>query len=669
MSGNLLIHETSPYLLQHRDNPVHWRPWGTAAFTEARASRKPVLLSIGYAACHWCHVMAHESFEDAATADLMNARFVNIKVDREERPEIDKTYMDALQAFGDRGGWPLTMFLTAEGKPFWGGTYFPPEPRFGKPGFKQVLLQIANVYRDAPDKIAENIDSIARRVKKHEPPPLGEISIAHIDDAAQRLLPAMDKDNGGMRGAPKFPQAGLLELLWRAGKRDRDARMTDAVVHTLGRICQGGIYDHLGGGFSRYSTDERWHVPHFEKMLCDNAQLLRLLTWAWQDTRLPLFKQRVEETVGWLTREMTTDGAFAASLDADSEGVEGKFYVWTLDELVDVLGESGAALFADVYNATAQGNWERANVLHRLDAPRVAREADETRLKALRETLLAAREKRVRPAIDDKALADWNGMTIEALAGAGTAFAQPAWITLAERTYAWIAANMTRGDRVGHSARLGRATFPGIASDAAHMIAAAISLYEATGRANYLADAARMTRALDARHWDDAKAYYLAADDADDLFERPSGGRDGATPNANSVMAANLVRLGLLTGASEWLDKANCLFKIFGPVTMHAPFEHAALLNAFDLAQGATEVVIVGPPDAARDIAAGALAQCLPNLVILRASPADALTPGHPAYGRPAVDGKPTAYVCRAGVCSLPATSAAALEHLLARTR
>ncbi len=353
MTENLLSREASPYLLQHKDNPVHWRPWGPAALAEARAADKPILLSVGYAACHWCHVMAHESFEDEATAAVMNDLFVSIKVDREERPDIDQIYMAALHATGEQGGWPLTMFLTPDGQPIWGGTYFPKTARYGRPAFVEVLREVARLYREDPDTIATNTGALMAHLTKSHAGDAIALDRPLLDQAAARLLQFMDPVRGGTNGAPKFPQASLLEFLWRAALRTGDAAYRDIVLTTLTNICRGGITDHIGGGVSRYSVDDRWLVPHFEKMLYDNAQLLDLLTHAWLATANPVFRDRVATTVAWLAREMRLPGgAFAASLDADSDGHEGRFYVWSRHEILTVLGDGEGGFFADTYDIT-----------------------------------------------------------------------------------------------------------------------------------------------------------------------------------------------------------------------------------------------------------------------------------------------------------------------------
>src|ERR1700730_16238273 len=417
---NRLARETSPYLLQHQHNPVDWWAWGPEALAAAKQTGRPILLSVGYAACHWCHVMAHESFEDDDTARVMNELFVNIKVAREERPDIDQIYMAALHHLGEQGGWPLTMFLTPDGEPIWGGTYFPRSSRYGKLSFVDVLREIARLFREEPEKIEQNRAALmARLAGAARKPGTVTIGVAELNNAAQQLGGIIDPVNGGPRAAPKFPQAALFELLWRAGLRTGQGRYFSAVDVTLHHICEGGIYDHLGGGFSRYSVDERWLVPHFEKMLYDNAQLLELLAIAHARFHKPFYRQRAQETVDWLAREMTTgEGAFSASLDADSEGEEGKFYVWSYDAVIKELGAEDGEFFARHYDVTPDGNFEGHNILNRLK-PVARSDEDEHRLATLRAKLFAARAPRVRPDLDDKVLADWNGLMIAARANTG----------------------------------------------------------------------------------------------------------------------------------------------------------------------------------------------------------------------------------------------------------
>ena len=609
---NRLAAATSPYLLQHQHNPVDWREWGPEALDEAKRLNKPILLSVGYAACHWCHVMAHESFEDEATARVMNELFVNIKVDREERPDIDQIYMNALHLLGEQGGWPLTMFLTPAGEPVWGGTYFPKEARYGRAAFTDVLRELARLFREEPDRILKNRDALmARLSEKARPEGKVVVGLPELDRVASGIARAIDTQNGGLRGAPKFPQCSLFELLWRAGERapaEQNETRTAAsaffsrVLLTLEHICEGGIYDHLGGGFSRYSVDERWLVPHFEKMLYDNAQLLELLALAHARTGHPLFRQRAAETVEWLSREMTTpQGAFSASLDADSEGEEGKFYVWSAAEVENVLGPEDAAFFAGHYDVTPEGNFEGHNIPNRLKhLPRnmesyAAAQQDEPRLAILRGKLLNEREKRIRPGLDDKVLADWNGLMIAALANAGALLGDGGWIEMARRAFAFIAAEMTRGDRLGHSWRERRFLFPGLASDFTNMIRAALALYEATAERGYLDQAIAWQGALD-RHYanPDTGGYFLTADDAEGLVVRPGATSDDATPNPNGIAAQNLVRLAAFTGDHAWREKADQLIEgVLGAAGDHL-IGHASVLNALDLRLRATEIVVTG---------------------------------------------------------------------------
>src|SRR3974390_1539952 len=459
---NGLAEATSPYLLQHKYNPVDWRQWGPGALAEAKRLKRPILLSIGYAACHWCHVMAHESFEDEATARLMNELFVNIKVDREERPDIDQIYMNALHLLGEQGGWPLTMFLTPAGEPVWGGTYFPKDSKFGRPAFKDVLREVARLFREEPGKIEQNRAALlARLADKARPADKVTIGLRELNAAAAQVGNMFDPVNGGLRGPPTFLQPSMFEFLWRAGMGTGDKRFFETVEHSLERMCEGGIYDHLGGGFSRYSVDERWLVPHFEKMLYDNAQLLELLALGWQRSGNTLFAERARETVQWLAREMTTkEGAFCASLDADSEGEEGKFYVWSYDEVIRTLGLSDGEFFARHYDVSASGNFEGHNILNRLERVPRTRE-DEERLALLRAKLMQVRDKRVRPGLDDKVLADWNGLMIAALVNAGVVFGEPGWIDMAARAFDFIVRGMTRGDRLGRFLRGGAPLFSG----------------------------------------------------------------------------------------------------------------------------------------------------------------------------------------------------------------
>ena len=652
---NRLARETSPYLLQHQYNPVDWWAWGPDALAEAKRQNKPILLSVGYAACHWCHVMAHESFEDQATAAVMNELFVNIKVDREERPDIDQIYMHALHLLGEQGGWPLTMFLTPDGEPVWGGTYFPKESRYGRPAFATVCREIARLFREEPRRIGQNRDALLARLAdnaRSEGRPVTFTS-ADLDSAAAQLGRMIDPMNGGLRGAPKFPQSAMLENLWRAGLRRNDERFFDLVVLSLERMARGGIYDHLGGGFSRYSVDERWLVPHFEKMLYDNAQILELLALAYERSGRVLFQARARETVGWLTREMRTSrGAFAASLDADSEGEEGKFYVWTLDQLQQILGAGDAEFFAAHYDVSLAGNFERQNILNQLnDLPRNI--ADENRLAAMRIKLLKARAQRVRPGLDDKILADWNGLMIAGLANASTLIGEPEWIELAVQAYEFVAGTMTQGDRIGHAWRDGQLVYPGLASDFASMVRAALSLHEATGRPTYLTDAIRWQSALE-HHYADAESgrYFLTADDAQDLIVRPHSTLDEAIPNHNALIAQNLIRLSALTGDDRWRDRADRLFDGLLPLAVENLFGHVSVLNALDLRLRAAFIVIAGSRSA--EFAQTACAMPYLDRIIIRVGRPDQLPPHHPAQAELKMAPMEAAVVCVGERCSLP---------------
>jgi hypothetical protein len=670
MSGSNTAHEnrlaqaTSPYLLQHKHNPVDWWTWGPDALAEARRANKPILLSVGYAACHWCHVMAHESFEDEATARVMNELFVNIKVDREERPDIDQIYMNALHLLGEQGGWPLTMFLTPQAEPVWGGTYFPKESRFGRPAFVDVLREVARLFRDEPNRIEQNRTALLSQLAdKARPAGKVTIGLKELDAAAMQVGNMIDQVNGGLRGAPKFPQPAILEMLWRAGLRTNDARFFETVDHSLERMCEGGIYDHLGGGFSRYSVDERWLVPHFEKMLYDNAQLLELLALAHQRSGNALFAVRARETVEWLKREMTTkEGAFAASLDADSEGEEGKFYVWSKNEIIELIGPEAGEFFSRHYDVTDEGNFEGHNILNRLkSAPRT--EADEVRLANLRAILLEARAGRVRPGLDDKVLADWNGLMIAALVNAAIILEEPSWLDLARGAFDFVARNMSRdsrqndkqNNRLGHSWRDGKLLFPGLASDFAAMIRAALALYEATGERTHLERALAWQSAFDAHYFDrDTGGYYLSADDASDLLLRPHSTTDDATPNPNAVAAQNLVRLAMLSGDDTWREKSDRLIEGILSAAERNLFGHIALLNALDLRLRVAEIVAAGPD--AEGFAQAALKLPYLDRIVLRAASNADLPASHVAQEKLKAALGSTAFVCVGERCSLPIT-------------
>ncbi len=665
MSENLLGQETSPYLLQHADNPVDWRPWGPDALAAARADNRPVLLSVGYAACHWCHVMAHESFENPEIAAVMNAHFINIKVDREERPDLDAIYQRALQLLGQQGGWPLTMFLTPDGEPFWGGTYFPPESRHGRPGFPDVLHAVHDHWTDKQDAVRQNVAALgAKLTEMGSSNAGGEIGLDVIGRAAIRLAQEFDKQHGGIGTAPKFPNPSILELLWRTAIRTGAADLRDTVTLSLTRMSQGGIYDHLGGGFARYSTDARWLAPHFEKMLYDNAQLIDLLCWAWQDTADPLYEQRVRETIDWTRREMIAEGgAFAATLDADSEGEEGRFYVWSADEIDRLLGPE-ADRFREIYDVQPGGNWEGKTILNRIDHPELLDAAGEAALAACRASLLAARASRVRPGWDDKVLADWNGLMIAALANAARVFDEPGWLETARRAFDFVVHQMTRDGRLFHAARGGKINHTATLDDYAMMARAALALFEATGDAACLEAAVGWVDVLDAHYWDrDGGGYFFTADDAEALIVRTKSAEDHATPSGNGVIAAVLARLWFLTGEARYRDRAQTVLGAFSGALSDNFFPLTTLMNSAEFLQRATQLVIVGQRDEDATAALLRAVACVPapGLVLTVIAPGAALPAGHPASGKTRSAGTATAYVCVGETCSLPLTVPAAL--------
>jgi uncharacterized protein YyaL (SSP411 family) len=643
---NLLAGETSPYLLQHAANPVAWRPWGPDALRQAQASGRPILLSIGYAACHWCHVMAHESFEDSEVARLMNTLFVPVKVDREERPDLDAIYQQALAMMGQQGGWPLTMFLTPAGEPFYGGTYFPPAPRWGRPGFPDLLQRVAAVWEQRRSQVEADVGALRRGLADAAPAEPRPLSLEAIDEGCRHLVRMVDGRRGGLAGAPKFPQPGVFDLLWRAYLRTGDGALGQAVTVTLDNICRGGICDHLGGGFMRYSTDEEWLVPHFEKMLYDNAQLIDLLTLVWQRTGSPLYRARVAETVEWVLREMVAEGgAFASSLDADSPGGEGAFYTWTLEEIREYLDPEATALFAHAYDVTSEGNWEGRAILRRTGPP-LAEDIEE-RLAESRAVLWRAREERPRPGRDDKILADWNGMMIAALANAAFVFEMPRWLDAARQAYRTVRDAMAMPDgRLAHSMRWGRVAEIGLLDDLAHMSAAGLTLAEVTGEREPIDDARRWAEAADLHFGDDAGGWFQTAAGGD-VIVRLKPVIDNAIPSANGVMARSLARLGQVSGDDRFVARAEAAVLAFsGDLAARLP-SMAALAAAFEQLAAPVEVVVAGTNTGPllRQVAGAALPTRVLSVV---RSPARA-----------------TAVVCRAHACMPPAGNARQLRELL----
>ncbi len=660
LARNRLEEATSPYLLQHAHQPVHWQPWDDTTLAAARAREKPMLLSVGYATCHWCHVMAHESFDDPAMAALINEHFIPVKVDREERPDLDLLYQRALAATGEHGGWPLTLFLTPDGRPFWGGTYFPPEPRYGRPGFAQVLRGIAEVVTDRPSAVYDNAEALARAVAEsaghHAPAPDADaFDRAHIDALAQAFTRHVDPTHGGLRGAPKFPQPAVFRFLWQSATRTRDPEMAAAVIRTLANMAQGGLYDHLGGGFARYATDERWLVPHFEKMLYDNAQILALMTDVWCATGDTVLEQRVAETADWLVRDMMTpEGAFAAAVDADSEGEEGRYYVWSEMEVDRRLG-ADAGLFKRVYDVTTAGNWDGRNILHRLHYPRPLTPPEESTLSRCRDTLLAAREQRPPPLTDDKVLADWNGLAIAALARAGAVFDRPDWGAVARGAYEAIRRHLVRGtdpleDPLAHSARDGRQQPLALLDDYAAMALAALTLYEVEADPAYRTQAEAWMARLDQDYWDAGHGgYFLTPPDGDAPLARDKPLSDMATPSGNALALMALARLHGLTEASHWRRRAEDLLAWAGGAGAENFERMPALLTGFVALVRPTLVTVRGPwaDGHTQALRRAAFRLPLPELMVVWEAAADT----------------PRAHLCRGQTCSAPTTDPARLAE------
>ena len=674
---NRLAGETSPYLLQHAGNPVDWYPWGDEAFAHARAEDKPILLSIGYSACHWCHVMAHESFEDEAVAALMNDLFVNIKVDREERPDIDQIYQMAQAMLTHRsGGWPLTMFLTPDQAPFFGGTYFPKTPRYGLDGFAQLLPRIAAAYREQGEAIAEQTGRLKAALALTNPEaqhPDAALPVAASERALAALARSFDPVHGGFGAAPKFPHPFDLEFCLRRYAGHGDSSALKIVTVTLERMADGGIQDQIGGGFCRYSVDAEWTIPHFEKMLYDNAALLSVYADAWRATGKATFGRAARGIVAWALRDMRAgEGAFCSSLDADSEHEEGKFYVWSEAEIDAVLG-APAALFKRFYDVDAQGNWEEHTILNRLKMPVLADPETERELAHCRTLLLRAREGRVRPGLDDKVLADWNGLMIAAMANAGIVFGRPAWIGLARGAFDFIRRHMVGPDqRLLHSWRAGRARHPASVDDYANLCRAALTLNEATGDEDFLVQARNWMTILDHHYWDSEDGgYFFAAKDTEGLVARPKTAADSAVPAGNGTLVGVLSRLAMLTGEEAYRRRAEAILTTFSGEVARNFFPLATLLNNVELLTKPLQIVLVGKRgDPAFDaLCRTVYSVSLPNRVVLSLPPGRELPSDHPAHGKGLVDGRAAAYVCNGPTCSLPLTEPQALIDSLAALR
>ena len=675
---NRLAHETSPYLQQHADNPVDWHAWGAEAFDRARAEDKPVLLSIGYAACHWCHVMAHESFEDETTARLMNERFVNVKVDREERPDVDAIYMQAVQAISGHGGWPMTMFLTPEGVPFYGGTYYPPDDRHGLPSFRRILTSVSEAWRTKREEVLKGAESLRGiYLAAEEPTAAGEaFTPARWTASALALRQWYDAGEGGFGRAPKFPQPMALDVALRHWARTGDLTSLTMVRHSFARMARGGIYDQLGGGFHRYTVDGIWLVPHFEKMLYDNALLARLAVHLWQATGDAEARRIAEETFAWVRREMTdAAGGWYASLDADSEGHEGKFYVWSLDEVRRVLGDD-AALAEAYWDITAAGNFEGTNIPHvrgtLKDAAALAGLREEeaaVMLARARQKLFDARTPRVRPARDEKVLASWNGLMLRAMAEAARAFDDAALHEASLSAGAFLRREMLRDGRVLRSWRDGAAKIPGFLEDHAAVALGFIALYQLTFDRSWLDDALALARTTVTHFWsDDAAAFFDTAHDAEPLVTRPRDVTDNATPSGTSLAVELELLVAEYTGDAAARRRAEYVLSTLGPALERGALSFGHLLGAADLAvHGARQLAIAGDPatDAHRALARAAATRYSPSLVL--AGGAGEAVRGLPLLeGRTAPAGGALAFACEHYTCALPTADPDALAAQLA---
>ncbi|MEP7158179.1 MAG: thioredoxin domain-containing protein [Chloroflexota bacterium] len=660
---NRLAAETSPYLLQHAHNPVDWYPWGEEALGRAKAEDRPIFLSIGYAACHWCHVMERESFENEATAALLNAGFVPIKVDREERPDLDAIYMDAVQQMTGGGGWPMSVFLTPDGKPFYGGTYFPDTARHGLPAFRDVLEGVSEAWRERRTEVEQAAAGLAQAITPvaHAHEGAAELPPRVLDEALAQVEAGFDARTGGWGGAPKFPQAMTIEFLLRlhVSRGDAAARPLAIARRSLDAMGAGGIYDQLGGGFARYATDRIWLVPHFEKMLYDNAQLARAYVHAWQLTRDPNYRRVAEETLAFVERDMLTmDGGFTASLDADTAGEEGATYVWSRAEIDTLLGDD-AQEFSRVYGVTAEGNWEGHNILSRVA------EGDEDRLRPLRDQLFAVRQKRPQPARDDKVLTAWNGLMIGAFADAAATFDEPRYAEVAARAADLLLTRVRdESGRLRRSWKDGRALHAGTLEDYTHLADGLLALYQATFDERWFVGARELMDMVLEHFEDPSGGFFDTADDHEALITRPKGLQDNAIPSGGAMVAEVLIRLAAFTGEGRYRTAAEKALASVAPYLGRYPTGFAQWLGAYALAVGDLVEIAIAADNPAAD--------AHPLLAVVRATyrPFSVIAAGRDGAvpllaDRPLRDGKATAYVCRNFACRAPVTDGADLAAQL----
>ncbi len=660
-----MIDETSPYLLQHAHNPVDWYPWGDEAFERAKGEDKPVLVSIGYSACHWCHVMEHESFEDEGVAAIMNEHFVNIKVDMEERPDVDQIYMNFVQLTTGRGGWPMNVFLTPDKRPFFGGTYFPPVSRYNMPSWPQILNSIAEAYKDKRDELENTANDITRELRKMsrvETAP--ETLTTELSDTAfASFLRSFDTVNGGFGGAPKFPPAMSLEFLLRYHKRTGEERALNIITHTLDKMAGGGIYDQLGGGFHRYSVDAVWLVPHFEKMLYDNAQLIRIYLHTFQVTGNEFYKRIAVETLEYITREMLDEsGGFYSTQDADSEGVEGKFFVWTPEEIDVVLGGGqDAKAFCELYDVTAEGNFEGENILN-MRNNRTAASIDESR-----SVLFKAREKRIKPDRDEKVLTAWNGLMLAAFADAAAVLGNDDYLEIAKNNADFILTQLEKDGRLLRTWKDGTAKLNGYIEDYANVADGLVTLYQVSGEVRYLTEAKRLADLMITEFWDDENGgFFFTSNDHEKLIVRNKDFYDNATPSGNSVAADVLLRLARLLGDDRYERFAVTVVKLTASQLRRYPQGFGRALSALEFYLAATkEIVVIGPKG--NELAADVLRRYLPDAVVALSDDPSVDSATIPLFkDRGRIDGKPAVYVCEDFVCQQPVTESSDLAAILA---
>jgi uncharacterized protein len=679
--ANRLLRESSPYLLQHSHNPVDWYPWGHEALRIARERDQPILLSVGYSSCHWCHVMERESFEDEETARLMNDHFVSIKVDREERPDVDAIYMNFVQMTTGHGGWPLTVFLTPDLVPFYGGTYFPPHDLPGRPGFRSVLRNVAAFYRERREEVLRNRDRLKEALESSPyltegDDDLGEETLKAARDALMRNA---DLRNGGFGGAPKFPSSVSLGFLMRWFNRKGDPPAREFVERSLDAMARGGIYDQLGGGFHRYAVDARWMVPHFEKMLYDNALLARAYLEGYQMTGREEYRSVVQETLGYVLRDLGhPSGGFFAAEDADSEGEEGKFYVWTAEEISTALDRETTELFGDFFGVTTPGNWEGRNILHRRrDVETMARErniSQEDLLRVLdgaRSRLLEVRGRRTRPGLDDKVLASWNGLMLSAFAEASFVFARDDYLRIARRSAEFLVAEMIREGRLRRSWKDGEARLQGYLEDYAHVVEGFLALFRVSGERVWLDRAVELTEVLIQYFWDEASGdFFFTPSDHEPLLIRPKEHFDNATPSGNSTSAHNLLKLARLTGTDRYREMAERMLRRMSAALSRFPHGFGNWLRAVDDYLGPVkEVAVVGSPEARQPFLDVLRSVYLPRMLMVVGEGNEADTDPIPLLrGRSAPRGSAVAYVCESYVCSEPAAEPALLADQIGCT-